>query len=200
MNPGRTPEKSPHTRTTSMVRVRAVTFKYTSRLSQRSDYSSLYFHVFWWHPHEMWRKLHLAKKFQHRSIISPHVSIDMKISSCYIDFSVNEQLCHFIILEHCPNPSWYHGSEPQWQRIDWVAARLSRWVWYFISKTSRAFDVLIHSRALLATILSWLVTLQASQVAARFWCFRSRSASCHHTYVASASQYPSLTCNCARLL
>jgi len=32
-------------------------------------------------------------------------------------------------------------------------------VWYFISKTSRAFDALIHSRALLTAILCWLATL-----------------------------------------
>jgi len=36
-------------------------------------------------------------------------------------------------------------------------------------KTSRPFDILIHSRALLAAILCWLATLYAPQVAARFW-------------------------------
>ena len=67
-------------------------------------------------------------------------------------------------------------------------------------KTSRTFDAPIHSRALLAAILCWLTTLYVPRVAARFWCFRSRSASRHHIYVASASRYPSQTRNCARLL
>jgi len=58
-------------------------------------------------------------------------------------------------------------------------------------KTRQAFDVLIHSRVLLAAILCWLVTLQAPRVAACFWRFRSRSVSRRLVYVASASQYPS---------
>ena len=67
-------------------------------------------------------------------------------------------------------------------------------------KTSRAFDVQIHSRALLAAVVCWSATLQAPRVAARFWHFRSRSASRRRVYVASASRYPSRTRNCARLL
>jgi len=67
-------------------------------------------------------------------------------------------------------------------------------------KTSRPFNTPIHSRALLAAILCWLATLYVPRVAARFWHFHSRSASRHHVYVASASRYPSRTCNCARLL
>ena len=67
-------------------------------------------------------------------------------------------------------------------------------------KTSWAFDVAIHSRALLAAILCLLAALVASRVANRFWRFRSRSASHRHVYVGSASQYPSRTRNCATLL
>jgi len=65
-------------------------------------------------------------------------------------------------------------------------------------KNKPAFDVLIHSRALLAAILCWLATLWASRVAARFWHFCFQSASCHCVYVACTSQYPSQTHNCAR--
>ena len=66
-------------------------------------------------------------------------------------------------------------------------------VWYSYLKTSQVFNVPIHSRALLAAILHWLI-------ATLFWRLRSQSASHCHVYVASASQYPSWTCNCARLL
>ena len=64
-------------------------------------------------------------------------------------------------------------------------------------KTSWAFNVPIHSRDLLAAILCWLAT---PRVAACFWCFCFQSTLRHCVYVASASQYPSRTCNCARLL
>jgi len=65
-------------------------------------------------------------------------------------------------------------------------------VWYFTSKnkTARPLNILIHSRALLAAILSQLDTL-ASQVIAHFWRYCSRPASCHRVYDASAPCYHS---------
>ena len=68
-------------------------------------------------------------------------------------------------------------------------------------KTSPAFNVPIHSKALLAAILCWLASDSvASWVAARFWHFHSWPASRHHVYVASASQYPPRNRNYAGLL
>ena len=54
-------------------------------------------------------------------------------------------------------------------------------------KTSWAFDIPIHLRALLAAILCWLGTLYASRVAARFWHFRFRLASRCRTNIATTS-------------
>ena len=52
----------------------------------------------------------------------------------------------------------------------------------------------------MVAILCRLVTLWAPRVAARFRRFCSRSALRRHVYIASASQCPSQTRNCARLL
>ena len=76
-------------------------------------------------------------------------------------------------------------------------------VWYFISKSQpglRRSDPLKSSPNSRCLYGCWLATLKVPRVAARFWRFRSRSASRRRVYVASASRYPSQTRNCARLL
>jgi len=64
-------------------------------------------------------------------------------------------------------------------------------------KTSRAFDVLESQTLLVSDSVYYR---HHEYLAARFWRFRSRSASCRRIYVASASRYPSRNRNCGRLL
>ena len=81
-----------------------------------------------------------------------------------------------------------------WKRILW------KQVWYFISKNQPGLwrsNPLKSSPGSHSLLVSDSV---ASRVAARFWHFRSQSASIHRVYIASASQYPSWTRNCAGLL
>ena len=72
----------------------------------------------------------------------------------------------------------------------------SKQVWYFISKNQPG---LRRSYPLRQAILYWLAT-HHEYLAACFWRFRSRSALRRRVYVASASQYPSRSRNCGRLL
>ena len=111
-----------------------------------------------------------------------------------------ELYCSLIPLLHSRNKVFLAMCD-NWRtsisRLSEKAYRKKKQVWYSYLKTSQVFNVPIHSRALLAAILHWLiVTLKALRVAARFWCLCSQSALRRHVYVASPSQYPSWTCNC----
>ena len=84
------------------------------------------------------------------------------------------------------------GPEPEGLCIN------SKQVWYFISKSQPG---LRRSDPLRQAKLCWLATLWHHEyLAARLWHFCSRSASRRRVYVASASQYPSRSRNCDRLL
>ena len=64
-----------------------------------------------------------------------------------------------------------------------------------IYNIGRPWNVPIHSRALLAAILSWLAALWASRAAAHFWHFCSRLVSLTSNTVSAPRTH-----NCARLL
>jgi len=81
-----------------------------------------------------------------------------------------------------------------WRRVLW------KQVWYFISKKQLGLQCSNHLKSSPGSHSLWVSDSVASRVAARFWHFRSRSASRRRVNLASASQYPSWTRNCAGLL
>jgi len=67
---------------------------------------------------------------------------------------------------------------------------------YLKCQPAHPSNILIHSSVLLVAILSWLAGLQAPQVVACFWCFRTQSALYYHAHTCLCSSV-SQTHNCA---
>jgi len=76
---------------------------------------------------------------------------------------------------------------------------------YFINKSDISYQKPARPLMFWSTQASQILLVSDScrhheYLAARFWRFRSQSASHHCVYIASTSRYPSRSCNCGRLL